>query len=606
MSDSQKTIESQSASNLIQQPDWPILAPKTTNAVAVVIHGVGEQAKLSTLQDFIRGYTQAANAPMALSRAQIAGKLESGGGRVKFEEHKWGFCEFNYSSLIRKHQKFAEKDPRSWVRSFEERVGELNKARRGPADQSFAEFGEIIDDVVFSTTLARFVAYRFHVPTAEISYTASQFIQQIQLYIEHEPYRKEIDQRFAAHMESLDAEEIILATHSLGTVVTFRGLLLAAREGKQWVRKIRRFVTFGSPIDLLLLMFRDLFQTTDMPHALGIEWVNYSFRNDPVATDLAIARASITRDCSGLFADNAPVEVDLGPGSVTTAHTDYWTSREMLSDIFKPATGGPVAHPDQQKKIRCDTYRPAATVFRHATWGTVALSAWLLVIWWEENLKHDDAHRLTALSNPVGMILTFAFFFCLIYAHVKAWTANYPVRILWFVLTSLFAIVMTMFLPGIAFLGGMFNPGDFEGYSKWDFGNLIVLLVPATAAHRLFRTTRGTKVDTGKSLVLLSLFLSVLVGTRNNPSNISAELGVLTLAFGVWWLAIVLARIDQAFRKFIGGREHLDILARIWKIPRIRRSFVSSIADAENSVICSEEEEPDAQRPRDRENHAPA
>jgi len=109
-------------------------------------------------------------------------------------------------------------------------------------------------------------------------------------------------------------------------------------------------------------------------------------------------------------------------------------------------------------------------------------------------------------------------------------------------------------------------PGD-----PWQPGNLILLLVPVSAARGTISTRRDRLPSTGKSrnmviLVVVTIALSLFVGTRQNPSGVSAEFGILSLAFATWWLSILLARIDQAFKLFIGGRAHLDALSTMWKV----------------------------------------
>lgn len=74
-------------------------------------------------------------------------------------------------------------------------------------------------------------------------------------------------------------------------------------------------------------------------------------------------------------------------------------------------------------------------------------------------------------------------------------------------------------------------------------------------------------------LAASTVFLSLFIGTRHNPANIAEEFGVLGLAFALWWLTILLARMDVAFGAFVGGRGHLDGLRRLWNVADLPRPF---------------------------------
>ena len=99
----------------------------------------------------------------------------------------------------------------------------------------------------------------------------------------------------------------------------------------------------------------------------------------------------------------------------------------------------------------------------------------------------------------------------------------------------------------------------------------MIFLVPLTAcigaASAWFQRSRGlSKGAVGGLLVVLTLGLSLFVGTRQNVSNLSAEFGVLSLTLGLWWLGVLLGRIHHAFLRFVGGRDHLDALYRLWNV----------------------------------------
>lgn len=291
--------------------------------------------------------------------------------------------------------------------------------------------------MLFATTLARLIAVRLHLNADEIRHVAVGFLQQVQLYIDHPDYREGVEAKFQEFMEATHRQfghrEIVIASHSLGTVVAFRAILNAASRNQPWLGQVKRFVTFGSPVDLLWLLFPEFFSEVPAYGGAPIHWANYSFGNDPIASDLALVRRWTADKCPGVFAAEAPEEIDLGAGSLTAAHTDYWQSEAMLHEICRingdrPAAAGttesaekPDAKSDAPVKLFAKRRRSGATIFRYAGLGIAALVAWLLLVWWEENLKATDESRL-ALINPKMQLLLWVAVWAMVVTHVICWS----------------------------------------------------------------------------------------------------------------------------------------------------------------------------------------
>ncbi len=570
----------------------------------VIVHGVGQQLKLETLRAFVAGCTADLDLPSTYTRAQLADELLEHGS-VEVPDLGCAFCEFNYADLIGQHSEYLEQDPRRWIRSFHDRLREMNQQRGGPKDAPFGGVEGVADDVLFATTLARVVANRLKLQTGSVSYAATVFAQQVQLYIDRRAYREEINTEFQACMDALTAigraRPIHLISHSLGTVVCLRGLVKGAAEGRPWVRRVRRLCTFGSPLDLLLVLFPDLFECNN-ERRLRIQWTNYTLGNDPIATDLAITRRWVSNHARGLFLNGSPEEVLLGRGSILRAHTDYWHNRSMLQDM-SPRTvcgrragvlgGEPTGGVD--RILLKSSLASAMTSFIGASVLAALFVAGLLILWWEENLKLGNADRLLLGGSPARQSLAWVVAAAAVGSHMYCWSRGFAS---WLMVNLFICVVSSLALIGLLppmpvfgqghaearpLIESASGPGDLLGgiESAFSSGSAVLLTIPATAIVGVVvgqMSENAVVVSKVRVVLLLGLFtvvLSLSVGTRDNPSNIVPEFALLSLMFAVWWLGILLARIHNAYRQFIQGRRHIDFLARLWGMRGTKRGAVA-------------------------------
>lgn len=561
----------------------------------VVVHGVGKQLRLETLRQFIEGATSHFEIPGTFTKAELAERMRSD-GMVVVPGINYGFQEYNYADKLGHHPNIIEQNPSAWIKSIRNRLREINRRRNGPPDLSFSQVEYAIDDILIATMLARLVAVRFHIETKSLQFSAAAFLQQVELYIDHAQYREEISQDFHKILDTLalcadgSKRTIKIVAHSLGTVVALRCLIEAAKERRAWIDSVGGFVTFGSPIDLLMLLYPNLFDGVHDCRKYQICWTNYSLKNDPIASDLAIARNFVATECVGLFTDNAPEEVDLGAGSMASAHIDYWQMDSMLREVcsIDRSNSGDEIEKTVTDEVEATTglltrvlikllSRCGKTIFQRIELAVALAVAWLLVVWWEENLKVGDSDRVVLINNPLGQLSFWIIGWLMVISHVKSRCAvalwN---RMCWRLACFGFAFVLVCFLPGMPLLGELFKQFRAQHIlsrdSYWELGNLIVFLVPLS----LFVTTpkrRLSKTVVIVSLLCLTVFLSFFVGTRDNPSNASEEFGLLGLAFGLWWLCILLERIHQVFIWIVGGRHHLEVLSEHWKVERRLRDF---------------------------------
>lgn len=558
---------------------------KDAKILFVMVHGIGQQPRYSTLRWLIEGSATHFDTALTLTLAELA-TADADAGICHIPQLPVAYADFNYADSIVKHKSYAERDVMSWIGSFTARLHAMNKERGGPQDADFGIVSLAIDDLLFATRIARYLGDRFRLEATSIQHTAIHFLQQIQLYLDLKAYRDDVNIAFQSRMAEIHAMaiegdfRIHLICHSLGTVVCLRGLLDAAQRRTPWIKLVDRLVTFGSPIDLILLLYPKIFTPAGPQDGRPIHWTNYCLGNDPIATDLAIARSWVTTNAPGLFQNDAPDEVHLGNGSITAAHTEYCDQALMLNDIYENALNdadrseqGDGIAPAEHKTV-ARRKRSVRSMFYWASLAAAILASGCIVLWWEENIKTDDAQRVV-LGDPLIQLLSWCGLTAMVVSSVRGLAARSQlVALFWFLVCSITVVFLVVFMPGMPFCGGHFD-ANFPTRKNlivedWDYGNLVLGLLPIILAFHLLDMSpsrRRTKTATFQfgGLTLLTVFLSLFVGTRDNPSNLVDEFGLLAVTFGLWYLSLLLARIDHVFSSFVGDRGHLDTLAAYWK-----------------------------------------
>jgi hypothetical protein len=218
-----------------------------------------------------------------------------------------------------------------------------------------------------------------------LSTVLEQFLGDVEMYVESEPLRQNINDVFfeilgndgavaaevlsqvkrrsgtpdqaqgwagIAENETWASHEVFVIAHSEGTVVSYNSLVKAAVEREkdstkcEWLPRVRGLVTLGSPLDKHYSIWRSRFVTNALsrpPVHRKIRWFNYWDRSDPVGYGLSELRpGDPASDAGKMFA----VEYDRGyarypiPGK---AHVDYWTDADIHRDILQKMLriGGP-------------------------------------------------------------------------------------------------------------------------------------------------------------------------------------------------------------------------------------------------------------------------
>lgn len=561
---------------------------ETKKPLLIVVHGVGEQLRLSTNQAFVAGSMRASGFNNPPNRAQLDTSLTDAGVWTH-PDLSHDVMEVHYADLMDDFAKYAEQDPRTWLRSVRMQLADLNVQRGGPPEQTFERLEQFLDDAIWSARLGRLAADRFRISTSGVGHAAVQFLKQVQLYLDLERYRRAVDDRFQTHLT--DAVEsgyksITLAAHSLGSVVAMRALLLGRCEGHVWASHcVDRLITFGSPIDSLMVLYPELFDPVEEDSgSRKLRWVNYFYGNDPIATDMARARWWLRACAPGVFVVDAPIEVYLGPGSVINAHTEYWFDESMHKDIHGRDKTEEPGHASDRRRSHDSVAPQVGRVFNAIGWAIAAATAWLMIVWWEENLKVVDSMRIVLLSHPVLQGLAWAGCTVSAYSHMKCFSGTVAIRVRWLCVCTLASALLVIAMPALPVVDLVLAVSSdrfaYDGavhsiltvillrgwFSPMQLGVTVLVLIPATAAVGVFRA-QARRLRTKTVLALLAgtaLVLSVCIGTRSNPSNLGAEVGLLSLTFLLWWLGVLVVRLTSVYRAFVGGRQHLDVLSRYW------------------------------------------
>lgn len=276
----------------------------------------------------------------------------------------------------------------------------------------FALAGEVLDQMIETIYVIEnivLLARKAGLVSLDLTDVLNDFIGDVQLVAEFASYRLDIVGRFYRALESIYEQQkaagnrdvrIHVIAHSEGTVVSFLGLLHAMSGQRirfssdagggarienmgavpEWLRRVRSYMTIGSPIDKHLLLWDHLW--TDFKPCLGqekvrIRWCNYYDLGDPVGFRLDTARAWLAQKHFKAF--DFPLAHDIGfaryliPGK---AHVDYWADSEVFghylatavfpaSDVAEPGETGLQlkAEPAPRSRIWVQWLSPALPYF---------------------------------------------------------------------------------------------------------------------------------------------------------------------------------------------------------------------------------------------------
>lgn len=336
--------------------------------VIVAVHGIGDQTQFATLQQVVSQFCQyhgkVAGVPLGnfhvLSQPspttdpkapEVITPLVLSSVGYSEPLRKFAFAEVYWADIARKlaEEKYSLEDVQPWVRTVISRVRmhKLSKPEITEEDQIRIEqvLGEMLQTVTVLERLC-LLADKLGVFSFDLKKILVDYVDDVQVVAEFKAEGQKIGNVFASRMNTIYQNypnaEIHLVAHSEGTVVALLGLLSAIcnPQPPAWIKNVRGFMTFGSPINKHLILWPELFEVmANRPCKLSppIEWHNYYDFGDPVGFDLYAARETFSSpDWKEVF--RFPEDHDHGfarypfPGK---AHVDYWNDPDVFGHFIQ-------------------------------------------------------------------------------------------------------------------------------------------------------------------------------------------------------------------------------------------------------------------------------
>jgi hypothetical protein len=349
--------------------------PVSITKLIVSVHGIGDQKFCDTMQKTVSQFCRHFNfvphfhplggfqsdkfsAPTIWRPAATSGSAFA----------SYGFSEVYWADIPREvvKQGYLLEEAKEWASTVAKRASQVHNGDGVIPDLVSQVVSEAIETIGVLERLTSLAA-RAGLPKVDLNRILEDYLDDVQLMADYEPWRGRVVTQFQTAMGSVwgrltDLErqtvQIYIIAHSEGTVVSLLGLLEAARKqgekSQGWLKNVCGFMTIGSPIDKHLTLWPDLFKDP-VPSYTGnpIEWRNYYDYGDPVGFELDQARKRVKKDWINLF--SFPENADMGfsrylvPGA---AHNDYWEDADVFDHFIKdvvatarPNEGQPPAKP---------------------------------------------------------------------------------------------------------------------------------------------------------------------------------------------------------------------------------------------------------------------
>ena len=366
--------------------------------IVVAIHGIGDQYRNATIQTVVSAFGRFARYPAArplgffhdasstVRAFQLTGPPDPDANLGAI-----GFVEVYWADIPRAAQTegYIIEETKAWARTVVERVrarfgvcaGELKA--KGPNNEclelrlgqhDYFAGADVIEEMIETFKVLDnllFLAEKAGVVKFDLNYLLTQYVGDVQLVADFANYRNNILDNFRQVLDKVyegnKTAEIYVVAHSEGTVVAFMGLLeamcgtvranncVACEEPPGWVKQLRGFMTFGSPIDKHLILWPDIWDSLQAPHpslavmrgangTAKIRWRNYYDYGDPIGFKLDTARNWMeVHNWSPFFEFTAKHDYGFGryllPGA---AHNDYWRDDAVFGHFIHTVMDLPV------------------------------------------------------------------------------------------------------------------------------------------------------------------------------------------------------------------------------------------------------------------------
>jgi hypothetical protein len=336
-------------------------ASKVTKVI-VAVHGVGDQHTYATIQSVVNQFCSFYEEPAAIPLGSFHNDQAAFSMQPPFPPEHFqhlAFAEVYWATIPREvvDDKYTLEEAKKWAGTIVERLRMRwrQSKRAGEArEPDFPLLRQVLEEMIETIAVLErlcFLAAKAGLFTFDLRKLLDAYLGDVQVVAEFGSQRKKILDAFAATMAKVHAAhsdaDIFVVAHSEGTVVSFLGLLAAARDpDTSWIQKVRGYMTFGSPLDKHLILWPELFGNAP-PAARAeepIAWRNYYDRGDPIGFALDDVRWWLHHNgWEGVFEFDE--EHDIGfirypfPGK---AHVDYWNDRGVFRHFIRTVVNEPV------------------------------------------------------------------------------------------------------------------------------------------------------------------------------------------------------------------------------------------------------------------------
>ncbi|MCI0333105.1 MAG: MFS transporter, partial [Planctomycetes bacterium] len=343
--------------------------------ILVAVHGIGEQMRCRTIQMVARQVFQFFGQPATIAAGRLHARifaLDAAAPALGFftpdeeidprlpGEIDVAFGEVYWSDIPRgpAADQFTIEEIKRWAGTVVERVRlfeQQKPAKPRRTDKDYALAASVIGEMIEGLNLFEkllFLASKANIFQFDLKKLLVDYLGDVQIVTEFSNFRAkilrhfhEVLSRIASHPDNREAE-LYLVAHSEGTVLSFLGILEALNDGGKgnyaWVRRLRGFMTIGSPINKHVLLWPELWrhmppppEDTPIP---PIAWRNYYDHGDPIGFQLDRTRQWLEENGWSPFFEFKKGEHDYGftrywfPGK---AHDEYWTDPEVFGHFLE-------------------------------------------------------------------------------------------------------------------------------------------------------------------------------------------------------------------------------------------------------------------------------
>jgi hypothetical protein len=425
--------------------------------IIIAVHGIGEQSRFATVRSVANRLAQTrelcgeggppplAPQPLGYFHPDVRGATEV----LRLDrfprdpQHPLagvGFTEVFWADIPQEVDRDGAtlEDTKAWGRTIIARARAVYLSARpgGPTEADrlrepdFSLAGEVLDEIVETVEVLEnltFLARKAGVFSLDLNRILNEYLGDVQIVTEFTQSRRDIVGRFQQVLSRVHADypeaRLHIVAHSEGTVVSFLGLLHAMSgervvpsAGEQgalleqtgelpgWLRKVRGYMTLGSPIDKHLLLWPHLFDAFELSKAqkeLGtgrIQWRNYYDYGDPVGFKLNTTRLWLKEKGCAVFEFDKDKH-DLGfarymlPGK---AHNDYWGDKAVFEHFVSDVIA-------RQDDIAPDPTTGAAT--QRAPGGALTRAKPPGTRWWTYVISPSVPYALSALLLIASVFL---------------------------------------------------------------------------------------------------------------------------------------------------------------------------------------------------------